>query len=177
MGDIAVKRLIMGATLLLTLVLGLFGVSSVSAQDDPTCADYGTYDEAYAAFEESGGPEADPYGFDPDADGYPCEDIADAPAQAETAPPDAWSRDDATDASGEDAGIGPIVGTLGGSGEATGEATGDTAAPVDAEMPMTGTGPIDSGSAGLTTMVMAMAAVLALLCGAASLARSQVRGR
>lgn len=171
MRDFAVKRLAMAATLLLTLMLGLLGNSPASAQDDPTCADYGTYDEAYAAFEEFGGPEVDPYGFDPDADGYSCEDIADAPAQAETAPPDAWSRSDegTTGESGEGTGIGPIIGTFGGPDEAT----GDTTVPADIQMPATGTGPIDTGSASLMTMLMAMAAVVALLFSAVRLTRRE----
>ncbi len=89
------KRLIMTAAMLLTLALGFGEVRSVSAQDDPMCADFDTYAEAYAAFEEAGGPPEDPFDFDTDGDGYPCEDVADAPDQAQDAPEGAWPRSSA----------------------------------------------------------------------------------
>lgn len=185
------KRLIMEAALLLTLALGGVGVQSTAAQDSPTCADFSTYDEAYAAFAAAGGPEEDPYRLDPDRDGYPCEDVSDAPSQARTAPENAWGR------STPEPSVKPTIGATktpkatetpeatetpaateapvdNGDDSGTNAGTGSTTASTnDANLPITGSGPMSPGSVSPMTLMLASLAGVFLLLGATSL----VRGR
>ncbi len=182
------QRLIMAATMLLALALGLVGVQSVSAQGDPTCADFDTYDAAYTAFADAGGPEEDPFGLDPDRDGYPCEDIADAPAQAKTAPEGAWgptsaepsttpsvkpseepSVEPSAEASvqpSEEPSVEPSKEPSVEPSDATGGMTTDT-------MPGSGVGSTVTGSNGLMSIMLALAAVAAAALGATSLLRNR----
>ena len=170
--------------MLLTLALGFVGARSVSAQDDPTCADFDSYADAAAAFEEAGGPQEDPYDLDPDADGYPCEDIADAPDQAQDAPEGAWPRDDAEESAepsvepSDEPSVEP-------SEEPSAEPSDEpspgpsasvepSAAPSDVGgMPITGSGPMGTDSTSLMTMLLALAAVVAGGLGTLSLVRNR----
>ena len=183
----------MTAAMLLTLALGLVGVRSAAAQDDPTCADFTTYDEAYTAFEEAGGPPEDSFGLDPDGDGYPCEDIADAPSQAQDAPEGAWPRGDvepsdepSAEPSNEPSAEPSDEPSTEPSNEPSAEPSDEPTATAEASaspsvaggmtsdsMPVTGSGPLGSDSMSLTTMLLALAAVVAGALGTLSLVRNR----
>lgn len=78
-------RFIMATTLLSALGHGLFVDRTTSAQDSFSCDDFSTFDEAFGAFADAGGPKSDPNGVDPDTDGFPCKDLHGAPGAARSA--------------------------------------------------------------------------------------------
>lgn len=49
--------------------------AATSSGGDRDCADFATWEEAQAFYEQSGGPAADPHSLDPDEDGVACESL------------------------------------------------------------------------------------------------------
>lgn len=49
--------------------------AAASSGGDRDCADFATWEEAQAFYEQSGGPTADPHSLDPDEDGVACESL------------------------------------------------------------------------------------------------------
>ncbi len=176
------RRLVMSLALVLALVPGLFLASpglTRAQSDDPQCSDFDSYFDAWEAFEEAGGPEEDPYDFDPDGNGWPCEELPDTPAEAADAPDDAWPREAQDDEPAEEASEEPIDETPAATEEASDDAAeasddADATGGMMAEdgMPVTGVGPI-SGDNGTIITALALAAMLATALAGFSLMRTR----
>ena len=126
------QRFIMAATLLLALGLGLFIDRSATAQGSLSCDDFSTFDDAFDAFLQAGGPQEDPNGIDPDRDGLPCEDLDGTPEDARSAASNEYptSRDTFVGSGAAEQDSTPLGTSIVGS-EAAGSDAGDAATSSD----------------------------------------------
>ena len=77
--------LIAGVAVALALVFALGsgdGESVAPPFEDRDCADFSSWAEAQALYEEAGGPASDPHSLDPDGDGVACERLREAEERA-----------------------------------------------------------------------------------------------
>ncbi|HEV2527562.1 MAG TPA: hypothetical protein VGT61_03795 [Thermomicrobiales bacterium] len=182
-------RVAASLTLLLALAAGLFLSTPAQAQEDePQCSDFDNYFDAWAVFEEAGGPEDDPYNFDPDGNGYPCDDLPEVPADAADAPDNAWPREAQDDEAADEASEEPIAETPEATEEASEEASTEPSAEESTEsessdgtggtttgadgMPVTGIGPIP-GDHGTSIFALTLAAMVASVLAGFSLLRTR----
>ena len=77
--------LIAGVAVALALVFALGsgdGETTAPPFEDRDCADFASWAEAQALYEEAGGPASDPHSLDPDGDGVACERLREAEERA-----------------------------------------------------------------------------------------------
>ena len=74
----------MAVALALAFALGSDGgePEAVAPFEDRDCADFASWAEAQALYEEAGGPATDPHSLDPDKDGVACERLREAEERA-----------------------------------------------------------------------------------------------